>query len=346
MINSQRQEGGDQSVNIQGRDISIGLSYGEARQVAMDVFEANFYRLSSIAADVARERAESFLDAYLSEAKAAGTSEIPEAENPDFQYALYTAQKEFAKTGDKDLGALLVRLLVDRTKEHDRTLLQIVLNESLTVAPKLTSDQLDALSLAFLIKHTRRTGMTHVDEFGRYFDKVVLPFVAGAATKTSSYQHLAFASCAAINTFLSNNIESIVRQTYPGLFQQGFTEDRLRETGFDMVLVPRIAERSSGDPALLQFSVVDNEGLTAAGEALNLAPTVIDALVSLLGATTMGDPQVKARMLDLWPACASLFEKWTSTPLTGMTLTSVGIAIAHANIQCRTGESFDLSIWI
>jgi hypothetical protein len=29
-----------------------------------------------------------------------------------------------------------------------------------------------------------------------------------------------------------------------------------------------------------------------------------------------------------------------------MTLTSVGIAIAHANLKRETGDNFDLSIWI
>ena len=32
--------------------------------------------------------------------------------DPDFQYALFTVQKEYARNGDKDLGDLLVDLLV------------------------------------------------------------------------------------------------------------------------------------------------------------------------------------------------------------------------------------------
>jgi hypothetical protein len=63
------------------------------------------------------------------------------------QYAVFTAQREFARSGDDQLGDILVDILVDRTKEPDRSLLQIVLNESLNVAPKLTADQLAAFCL-------------------------------------------------------------------------------------------------------------------------------------------------------------------------------------------------------
>ena len=36
--------------------------------------------------------------------------------DPDFQCSLFTVQKDFVKTGDKDLGDLPVDILVDRSK--------------------------------------------------------------------------------------------------------------------------------------------------------------------------------------------------------------------------------------
>jgi hypothetical protein len=43
---------------------------------------------------------------------------------------------------------------------------------------------------------------------------------------------------------------------------------------------------------------------------------------------------------------AQQFELWDRTPIPNFTLTSVGIAIAHANITKRSGRDFDLSIWM
>jgi hypothetical protein len=41
-----------------------------------------------------------------------------------------------------------------------------------------------------------------------------------------------------------------------------------------------------------------------------------------------------------------VFEPGGRTPIPNLTLTSVGMAIAHANIKKRSGRDFDLSIWI
>lgn len=158
--NRQKQSGGDQSVNLQAQQITVGLSYSEARQVAMDVFEANFYRLQEVAAETARTRAERLLDSYFNRAKEEGYETIPQASSPDFQTALYSAQKEYARVGDEDLAEILVRLLISRTKETERNLMQIVLNESLSVVCKLTLEQINILSLVFVLKYATSDALT------------------------------------------------------------------------------------------------------------------------------------------------------------------------------------------
>jgi hypothetical protein len=41
-----------------------------------------------------------------------------------------------------------------------------------------------------------------------------------------------------------------------------------------------------------------------------------------------------------------LYDRWQNSGMANFTLTSVGIAIAHANLRRRTGMSADLGIWI
>ncbi len=108
MGDKQSQKSGDSSQNIQaGRDITIdGLSYSETRQVAMDVYKANFLELRDEAAAIAYERAERFVESFLQKMAQEGQKEIPEGKNPDFQAAFYQAHKEYARTGDQDLGDL------------------------------------------------------------------------------------------------------------------------------------------------------------------------------------------------------------------------------------------------
>ena len=42
----------------------------------------------------------------------------------------------------------------------------------------------------------------------------------------------------------------------------------------------------------------------------------------------------------------SLFEVWDNSPLKSVTLTSVGIAVAIANLRRKTDITADLGIWI
>src|SRR5215210_5902770 len=101
----QSQEGGDASANLQAQgNITVGLSHTETSQVAMDVFEANFIRLRDEAAALVWERAETFLRSFLEQATRQGLTTIPEGRNPDFQAALFSAQRDYARSGDADLG--------------------------------------------------------------------------------------------------------------------------------------------------------------------------------------------------------------------------------------------------
>src|SRR5690625_3839510 len=102
------QKSGDKSTNIQAEEINInqGLSYSEVKEVALDVFKSNFYELSGIAKETARERAETITEEFLQKLNDENPSGFKKADDPDFQHALFTVQKEYARTGDEQLGDL------------------------------------------------------------------------------------------------------------------------------------------------------------------------------------------------------------------------------------------------
>ena len=64
----QTQKTGDNCDNLQaGNDINVynGVSYSDARQIALDVFNANFMKLIGVARDVAEERANKITQSFL-----------------------------------------------------------------------------------------------------------------------------------------------------------------------------------------------------------------------------------------------------------------------------------------
>jgi hypothetical protein len=347
MRGRQSQEGGDSSLNIQAQgDISFGLGYGDVRKAAMDVFKANFIELRDEAAELAYQRAETLINRFLEQAAADGLTQIPEGKNPDFQYALYSAHREYARTGDEDLGDLLVQLLVDRAKIQERDLEQIVLNESLELAPKLTPDQMDALSLVFITRYTKSLTISSPSALYASLDMLILPFVEGASRKNSAYQHLEFAGCGTISASDVDPLRYFTRN-YPGVLSQGFTEDELAAA---VVLTPdqrsEVIRQSFHDEELLQVNAIDEEFLDELSQRLGIEADKAYKLKLLLRHKVMPSDMLRQHMISVRPRMAQYFELWDEALMRNFTLTSVGIAIAHANIKRKTGEDFNLSTWM
>ena len=60
----------------------------------------------------------------------------------------------------------------------------------------------------------------------------------------------------------------------------------------------------------------------------------------------MNEPEIKETLIAIRPYMAEVIEIWSNSPMQTFTLTSVGMAIGHANIKRLIGEFAILSIWI
>lgn len=258
---------------------------------------------------------------------------------------LFSAQRDYARSGDEDLGELLVQLLVDRAKVQDRDLAQIVLNESLGVAPKLTPGQLDWLSLIFVLKYAGFGGVNDLSSLYGAFDTFIRPFLAGASRKESAYQHLEYAGAATHNAV---KIEApvLLTRNYPGLFRIGLTGLDLEEVGLSEEARSALIVPSRRNPALHQVNAATPGEIDSLCQRFGLGTNEAEKLKNLQGRRPVPPAELRAELIAAMSWMAQLFELWDQTPIKNLTLTSVGIALAHANIKKRTGHDFDLSIWI
>jgi hypothetical protein len=55
---------------------------------------------------------------------------------------------------------------------------------------------------------------------------------------------------------------------------------------------------------------------------------------------------LRAEIIAARPKFERLFQAWDNSPLGSFTLTTVGIAIAHANVRRKINDKSDLSVWI
>ena len=173
------QSAGDKSVNLQAETINIeaGVDYSDARQIAIDVFHASAAQLTQEAAQIATQRVQEFIDSYLDKLFKVNESAVESMRDPGMQYSLLEAQKAYAKTGDKDLEGLLIDIIVERSVNNERSLHQIVLDESLTVAPKLTAEHMDALTTNFILTQTSCQAVNSLDLLKQHLEKVIYPFL-------------------------------------------------------------------------------------------------------------------------------------------------------------------------
>lgn len=345
----QNQSAGESATAIQAGGhvtvVNVGVSASEARAIALDVARATFYELTGVAKDLASTRVEEITDQVIKKLEAEFPAGLHKAKDPDFQYALFTVQKEYARNGDKDLGDLLVDLLVDRSKQDQRDILQIVLNESLSTAPKLTDNHLAALAVTFLFKYTQNFGIGNHQLFGEYLDKHVLPFASRLPQNQASYQHLEFSNCGAVG-LAGNSLQNILAITYQGLFLKGFEQSEISNRGITLGIDPRFFARCLNDPSKLQVKALNKEALEKVLDKEVAAPDDRTKILELFDIGKMTEEEIREKVISIRPYMSNVFDIWSKSPLQTFTLTSVGMAIGHANIKRLVGEFASLSIWI
>lgn len=345
-----KQESGEDSVNIQGitgKNVSVsinGISYSEARLIAQDVFDANFYKLSSEANQIAHKRAEELIDDFLKKLSANKPDNLFAVKNPDMQFMIYSAQKEYARSGDKALEEMLVDVLLERAKVNERNLKQIVLNESLNVIPKLTSNQLDTLSLIFILKYTRNFGVVNLQSFYEYMNTYIVPFIVGLSDELSCYQHLEFAGCGTIQV-TENQIQEILKSTYWGLFCKGFSIEQFKQAT-KLPQAVNLLTNCLHDHSLYQINAIDINVINKIGTDMGLIKEDIEKIKDFQNKYMMTNDEIKNISIKANSEVLKLYDIWSNSAMKNMTLTSVGIAIAQANIRRRTNISFDLGVWI
>lgn len=333
------QAGGNVTVN------NAGLSYSEVRGLALDVFRANFCELAGTAKEIAKSRAEEITEAFLKKLVDENPMGLAKSRDPDFQYALFTVQKEYARCGDKELGDLLVDLLVDRSKQDKRNILQIVLNESLITATKLTESHLASLSIIFLFAYVKYTGTRSHEQFGDFLDRYVLPFSSKLANNHSAYQHLEFSGCGSIGMG-QISLEKTIGASYQGLFFKGFDEIELHSRGIGMGRDPRFFVPCLNEATKLQVAALNKEELDYSLKAASISEDVQQKLLALFEVGKMSEEEIKQKTVSIRPYMSDVYSAWAASSMKSFRLTSVGMAIGHANIKRFTGEFADLSLWI
>lgn len=302
-------------------------------------------QLAEIARGAGRKRAEELTDSFLKALQERNPEGVKKAVEPDFQLALLDAQKAYARTGDRDLGRVLIDLLVSRSAEKTRTLREIVLTESLQVVPRLTVQQINTISVVFILRYTRNYQVTSPDSLKTWFARVVQPFVPSLTKAATCYQHLAYSGAATIE-ITSARLGMIFRETYPGLFSTGHPKEEYQKhieayPALDGLLIP-----SPHAPNNVQFLPLFEDKIRERFDAIHVPKPVQDELWQKHLNSRKSEGDVESYASENIPGFRDLLDVWAGSSLQSLMLTSVGLAIGHGNFVRITGERAPLSIWL
>ena len=195
---NQRQSSGDHSFVIQsGGDTTVvqvaGLSHADARQIAIDVYKANALTLAEQAASIAMERVRHFADRLIDRQQQSGRS-AQAFHDPGFLRTLYEAERAYSETGDEELADLLLELVAERSGTATRGVAQLVVEQCVITAPKLSSRHLDVLAALVLLSR-RNASVTRFDELSRWLHRHLDLLRSVLPVDDSTWMHLAFAQC-------------------------------------------------------------------------------------------------------------------------------------------------------
>jgi hypothetical protein len=344
----QNQDVGSGATAIQagGNVTIVGVSATEARAIALDVAKATFFELTGVARETMSSRVEEITEKVISKLERDFPEGLKKATDPDFQHALFTVQKQFGRTGDEDLGDLLIDLLVDRSKQDNRNILQIVLNESLEVAPKLTSAHLSILAVVFLLGYTKNHGLGSYAKLGGYLDDHLLPFVGQLTKNSASYQHLEFTGCGSVQAG-ERLLEAIFLHHYPALFTNGFESSEFVNRGISIECQSRFFIPCLSDSSKVQVSALDKEVLDGLFQKYQASQDDRGKITLLFEVGQMSHEEIRQKCVKIRPYMDEVFKCWSDSEMKSFFLTSVGMAIGHANVKRLLADEFaSLSIWI
>lgn len=345
-----KQSGGDSSTNLQAEKIVVhqhGLSYRDAKEIALDVYKENFLKLSADAAKVARERAEELTNNFLAKLEKESPDLADKFAEPGLQVALYTAQKAYATTGNRDLQNLLVDILVSRAKSNIRDLRQIVLDEALEVAPRLTLEHFDALTTSWFLTHTCYSGLQSREDFNKIIIKDLIPFTESLTESHSNYEYFEYVGCGSLTDFGGwRTLESHIKNTYCGFFQTGFQRNEIPSELAKLKNFEQLIEPFPNHETLFIFKGLDSETIRKNTKMIGIGEEFIEPIFTLLRSKLWDDVKVKESLLAGVPELDKVFKIWEKTPLRRLKITPVGLAIAQANFTRKVGAQLDLSIWV
>jgi hypothetical protein len=326
--------------------ISKIITLSEVESIALRVFKDNFIELAGEAENVARRRAASFTHTLVAALAEEAPDALGKASDPGFLQSVFLSQRHYALSGDHDLEAVLIQLLVSLVTAKSRSLREICVTEAIERAGKVTPSQLSILALLFVTTLVRWETIYAYKDFAKFVTDVIQPFCCADAADSRHYSHLSSVGCIEIGP-APREFEVFLMTHFRTLFSLGIPRDKFLESMDGAEQYLPLFETFDGDQTRLRFRFQTNESIKEAAVALGMSGSwrstfQIDARYMMTSVEKI------EHVKSLHAAIENLRQLWTAphSLLPRSSLTTTGIAIAHSYLRSLKKAPAGLSQWL
>lgn len=200
---------GSETTQIAVQNNYNGLTPAEACNLATNLFYDNFPKLQEYAMNMVEQRVTEFMDNISQRLQYYNVTNMEAFADPDVQYALLEAQKDYARFGTKERLETLANLISKRVQHNDADIvLKTAIDKAIEIAGFLTEQQLDYLSLLFTCAQVHFNNILTVEQL-----KIKLQILSNAFSHASesSIMYLNMLGCLQLSL---TDIHEVLAESY------------------------------------------------------------------------------------------------------------------------------------
>lgn len=341
--------GGATAVQAAG-DVSVNTGLTTSQMVEiLAALSSHVETLGNSAKVEIEERLKAFEAGVLTRFATDNTTRSEAFCEPDFLAATLDAQKAYARSGDDGLREVLTDLIAQRSKIAERSRLSLTLNDAISKVGSIPEPDLNALSLIFLFQNVQNDAIGNIDGLAQFLSATAVPLLSNISTSESAANYLTAHGCLIPPSGISTQRGAlgILSQRYGSRIAKGVTEEALRAkfSDYDLLAYKNLIINSPYGNDLKVFSV-SGPRLEVVLPEVGVFGDYSSRYAELTEDAQPSEEEFKQVMAIHLPEIGDLLEKYCQPTIQNSRLTSIGIALAHANLAKGPLCDVDLSLWI
>lgn len=343
----QCQKSGEGSLNIQINQNGISLSDCQAvvkKEVEYQVnalLNDNFIKLREEALACANVRAneltQMFFDKLVKLPQEIMRQVLEKLRTPEVQISILEAQKGYIKSGKSEKLKLLSSLLKDRVTSNSETLKGILIDEAISLVPKLNQTHIDFLTCILFIdiqcqvKNLLSFKTSVLDIIVLLFGKINI-----SDNDISFLSQLKCLEKIQLNSRL--DLYKILKNRYQGLFSVGFEE---KDVNMEILnrIKPAVLITCLNDSNKLQLKFLNKEVLEEELKDKNISTEDLKAIKKYFDNSTLSENEIKTKINQLTPNFVNVVEGLKK--YNHIYLTPLGILIGILNYKEQFKEDIN-----